>query len=538
MSHPSLDHPLKQAIALGILPSDAHVKKPESRPWPVVLLTALGAWLAAIPLLIVVGLLLGDTIIHSVAGPYLVGVLVLAAAILLLRGQDIPFFVEQLAIPALIVGSALLAYGLFEHLPNHLACAMLALLAGGLTWAIPRPWLRVLLGAASAALSGSAILLCIKNGHSSAYAELWLALHALLLLWLLAITVQHMLLIDGAKALVAAAFESFFTGWLLVALAGLAFSSGMTFLVGASLSNSVFAEVMNEVAPQSIAASSLFALSSSILALAAGLLLWRNWPVLRPYAGAALILVALAWFMPALGAVLLALSISLIAGRWRVASTAGLATTWIIGAFYYQLSWSLTNKALLFMLAGSLLGALAWRAFAPKKSSHPTQTPPFSSKQKVGIVLSAAATLLVANIGIWQKENLIAHGQPLYIALAPADPRSLMQGDFMRLNFQIPFDTPSLGDLNNPSRPFIVMKRDKQNIAITPRIDHGEPLAAGEFKVELSPKNGRWILVSDAWFFKEGEAQRWAVAKYGEFRVNPDGKALLVGLKGDGLKPL
>jgi uncharacterized membrane-anchored protein len=528
---------LAKAIHAGLLPSDAHVETPESRPWPVVLLTALGAWLAAIPLLIVVGLMLGDTIIHHVAGPYIVGLMALAAAVLLLRSQDIALFVEQLAIPALIVGSALLAYGLFEHLPSALACAMLALLACGLTWAIPRPWLRVLLGAASAALTGSALLLCMENSHS-AYAELWLALHDLLLLWLLAITVQHTLLIDGAKALVAAAFESFFIGWLLIALAGLAFSSGMTFLLGASLSNSVFAEIMNEVAPQSTTTSHLFALSSSALALAASLLLWRNWPALRPYAGAGLILVALAWFMPALGAVLLALSISMMAGRWRIASTAGLAAAWIIGAFYYQLSWSLANKALLFMLAGSLLGAIAWRALAPKTSAPTTPTQAINPRQKIGIALTAASVLLVANIGIWQKEALIAHGQPLYISLAPVDPRSLMQGDFMQLNFQIPFDTPSVSDISNQTRPLLVMKRDSQNIGSAQRIDQGEPLAADEFKIELSPKNGRWVLVSDAWFFKEGEANRWAQARYGEFRVMPNGKALLVGLRGEGLKGL
>ncbi len=111
-----------------------------------------------------------------------------------------------------------------------------------------------------------------------------------------------------------------------------------------------------------------------------------------------------------------------------------------------------------------------------------------------------------------------------------------MQGDFMQLNFQIPFDTPLVGDLN--SRPFIIMKRDKQNIGSAQRIAQGEPLAADEFKIELSPKNGRWVLVSDAWFFKEGEARRWAQARYGEFRVTPDGKALLVGLRGEGLKGL
>ena len=70
------------------------------------------------------------------------------------------------------------------------------------------------------------------------------------------------------------------------------------------------------------------------------------------------------------------------------------------------------------------------------------------------------------------------------------------------------------------------------------RLDDGTPLAADELRVELTPKDGRWILVSDAWFFKEGEGDRFAQAKYGEFRVAPDGRALLVGVRGAALQPL
>jgi len=44
--------------------------------------------------------------------------------------------------------------------------------------------------------------------------------------------------------------------------------------------------------------------------------------------------------------------------------------------------------------------------------------------------------------------------------------------------------------------------------------------------------------VTDAWYFKEGEAERWAAARYGEFRVDANGKALLVGLRGPKLEKL
>ena len=46
----------------------------------------------------------------------------------------------------------------------------------------------------------------------------------------------------------------------------------------------------------------------------------------------------------------------------------------------------------------------------------------------------------------------------------------------------------------------------------------------------LTPRDGQWTLVTDAWYFREGDAARWEAAKFGEFRVEPDGKALLVGL--------
>ena len=87
---------LRAAVDEGLLPATATLPSHDNRPWPVVLLTALGAWLAAIPLLGVVGLLLGD-LLRSGAGPYAVGALVLAGAVTVLRSRGVPLFVEQQA---------------------------------------------------------------------------------------------------------------------------------------------------------------------------------------------------------------------------------------------------------------------------------------------------------------------------------------------------------------------------------------------------------------------------------------------------------
>ena len=156
------------------------------------------------------------------------------------------------------------------------------------------------------------------------------------------------------------------------------------------------------------------------------------------------------------------------------------------------------------------------------------------------IGLAAVATLAAVNVAIWQKEALIAEGRPVYVELAPVDPRSLMQGDYMRLNFRLPEDVErQLDALVTRQRPHVVARRDARGVASLLRAESpGAVVAADEFRIELTPKNGRWIFVSDAWFFREGDGPRWAVAKYGEFRVAADGRALLVGMADAALLPI
>ena len=53
------------------------------------------------------------------------------------------------------------------------------------------------------------------------------------------------------------------------------------------------------------------------------------------------------------------------------------------------------------------------------------------------VLLTTLAVLVVVNSAIWQKERHIAQGEVVYLELAPVDPRSLMQGDYMALNFAL-----------------------------------------------------------------------------------------------------
>ncbi len=549
MSAP-LERIVQQALAAGILPAGAKARARDNRPWPLVLLSALGAWLAALPLLFGLGILLGDALMRGPA-PYVLGVLMLLAVALVFRAPGLALFVEQLALPALLVGLGMLAYALGRDLPVQLAALLLAALAGVLARLLPRDWLRTLLGAAAALLLVAA---CVAGRGSYLWSysvsALWQAWHLALAVWIAGLWLQRRLGSDGAGAPHAALLECFGAGWLFATLAGLAFWSGMTFLVGGNLGVAHMAAPGGEFGAPGASGwlAGLMRLASAALALAAAAWLARAWPGLRQWwlAGVALVLVGLAWLLPALGALWLALALCASQGRWRSAAAAACAAAWVVGSFYYQLHWPLATKAMLLLGAALALGALAWlgrpgAAPAAGSDAAPAGAAPARAdarRRRIGIVACALAVLAVANGGIWQKEQLIAHGRPVYVELAPVDPRSLMQGDYMRLNFPLPENLSVASQYWGERRPQLVAQVDARGVATLKRVHDGAALAAGEMLIELTPKDGRWVLVTDAWFFKEGEAERWSRAKYGEFRVGADGRALLVGMRGRNLEKL
>lgn len=65
-----------------------------------------------------------------------------------------------------------------------------------------------------------------------------------------------------------------------------------------------------------------------------------------------------------------------------------------------------------------------------------------------------------------------------------------------------------------------------------------QPVAAGEIAVRYRERNWDLHIASNAWFFPEGQGERYAPAKYGELRVDADGTALLAGMRGEDRNPL
>lgn len=530
MSQQRLKDLIQSASARGILSPDA-MPEPVARPWPIVLMTGLGAWLSALPLVVVMFMIFGDALTK---GPliYFLGAILIAAAVVVLRRGDTSEFVEQLGLPALLVGGALLAFGLERDTPPMLAGALMTLIIFAVTFMVPHNWIRVLLGAFGCATFIMTVAAYDGYRHMAA---IWAGVHLALIVWLASAILPDTKHAVGIAPRAMIALESASTGWAALALLALALSSGRTFLVGASLEHLGGSDI----------GSALFdypfkkALSLAMSIAGAAWLAYR-WPALRAprILLVAAMLAVLSWLIPTLGGALLMLAVCVTSGRWRLAVASASAAAWIIGSFYYQLTLPLATKAVIMTGMGAAFGVLAWMNWRSHQSAAPTasETEAGSRWRQAGIAVSLAATLIVANGAIWQKEELISTGRPVFIALAPVDPRSMMQGDYMALNFHMP--ALERADFAAAPRLKVIAKIDGRGVAVMRGVDMGKSLAQDEILIELLHTGGGLRPASNAWYFKEGEAERWAKAKFGEFRIDGSGRALLVDLRGANLEKL
>jgi len=534
-----MDRIMRDAVDEGLLGCAAVPSPADERPWSVVALTAFAAWLSAVPLLGVV-LGLGFLLKLDKLIGILIGIPLLAASVHVLRARKVSLFVEQLGVPGVLVGAGLIAFqAVMMQARTHVVLGILLVIAAIVAVLVPRAWMRTLMGAAIGVLAGSSLLLWTRG---SLYLPMSPRLPWALVAcgWLLLQAVQRSIVLDAGSARRLAGLEALSSGIAAAALAGAIWSSP-TFLVS-GIFGSPSGGLGLGLGVGGGDAETMCGLSV-FMTLGGGMWLARNWPALRTIRYAALLgLCALStWFQPALGTAWLILFVCVESKRPALATFAAVAAVWLVGGLYYEIAWPLAHKALLLGGAGIVLAlmgryALAAPEVAPQAQPH-IGPAPLGKRTRIGFVLCGLLVLGVANTAIWEKEHLIASGTAVFVELAPADPRSLMQGDYMRLRFALPRDAVD-GAGQRPFIPQVVARAGERGVARLLRYHDGKPPAQDEFLVDLVRKHGDWVFVTDAWYFREGEAERWSKARYGEFRVQPDGKALLVGLRGPNLEKL
>lgn len=161
----------------------------------------------------------------------------------------------------------------------------------------------------------------------------------------------------------------------------------------------------------------------------------------------------------------------------------------------------------------------------------------------LGLCLGTPALLIA------EKEHLLAHGRRVLLPLAPVDPRSLMQGDYMALRYAVaqPLQTaleeaaPPRSEDGEPRLPrsgTFILKIDGADVGSFARLDDGGPLAPDEQRLRFKRARFEPTFGAESYFFEEGRGEYYEAAKFGELRIDANGRVLLAGLRDSDRNPL
>ncbi|MGY6039098.1 GDYXXLXY domain-containing protein [Aeromonas sp. AE23HZ002T15] len=158
--------------------------------------------------------------------------------------------------------------------------------------------------------------------------------------------------------------------------------------------------------------------------------------------------------------------------------------------------------------------------------------------KRLALLLTGLAILAGINLSVWRFERAMASGEVVLLALAPVDPRSLMQGDYMRLNYALARELVGLERDKAAAVDTLVIRLDEHQVAHW--VEGGKPdaLGADERLLRVRKQESQWRIGPDAYFFEEGTGEQFEAARYGEFRLQADGSTLLVGLRDEAFQPI
>ncbi|MFB6374058.1 MAG: GDYXXLXY domain-containing protein [Bradymonadaceae bacterium] len=159
------------------------------------------------------------------------------------------------------------------------------------------------------------------------------------------------------------------------------------------------------------------------------------------------------------------------------------------------------------------------------------------SRRTLAYIVVSVLVIGVLNGLILQKERLLDRGETVYLELAPVDPRSLIQGDYMRLDYKVADAIDNHLPAEHPRGGRVVVRLDDRRVAHFVRLYDGGELADDERLLEW--RHRTWIYIgSNAFYFQEGHRKLYDDAEYGELRVDESGETILVGLRDEELEPL
>jgi uncharacterized membrane-anchored protein len=560
------DHTLVSAAqAEALLPARAsEIADDPSPSWVITTLSFIGAQFTVWPFLLLIALIGGKSF-YEPPQSFVLATVLIVGAVLGMRAS-LPVFVSHLCFSALLTGMGLLVFSMFFAMKmGNLAFVILLLVTTGAALMVRVPWVQRLLGL-GAAVTAMLIMPSLYDADGNT-GERSLRLMTMVfpplincLLIALAWAAWCVLEVRLSVHKLARNTGAFMDGVGVALLAAQVYASGAFFASGGVFDSGTRAGSADS--PMAGTAA-LFALNwvvvlQALITIAAWWWLAMRWQLnavgkRREWALLSVVylcLLVFGFFTRDGGVVAMVGTVALVTGRTRVLALALFVLLAQLSGFYYALAWPLVHKAGLLLVVGAFIAVFLWalrRQFAAPSAAALTASPK-AARPALALGLVAVGGILslgAANYDVMKKEQVITGGQKIYIALAPRDPRSLLQGDYMALNFGFPRDIQTALDKDDllHQSVTVVAALDSKGVAtvlrvIDPTALEASALPSGQIRLPLKRKGGQWVLVTDAFYFPEGRGEPFKQAKFGEFRALADGRALLVGMADESLRPI
>ena len=153
------------------------------------------------------------------------------------------------------------------------------------------------------------------------------------------------------------------------------------------------------------------------------------------------------------------------------------------------------------------------------------------------ILINLIILIFYFNNSVYQKEKILDNGKLMLLKLAPVDPRSLMQGNYMSLRYDI--NNNNINTDKIKKRGFCVVTLGQNNVAQLVRVQNNlTPLKNNEYLIKYTLADGSLNLGAESFFFQEGESEKYEAGKYGALKVDENGNSVLIGLYNDNFKEI
>ncbi|HZG59238.1 MAG TPA: GDYXXLXY domain-containing protein [Anoxybacillus sp.] len=197
---------------------------------------------------------------------------------------------------------------------------------------------------------------------------------------------------------------------------------------------------------------------------------------------------------------------------------------------YHEFAWDLLDKSISLLISGLVF--LVGTAFFEKRRGF-IRTGQTNWLQQKGLSLLAVVVIQTIFIGyvVFDKEQHLQHGDVVKLQLVPVDPRSLLQGDYVRLRYEI----SDIGKWGGQGNVQVILRKDEEGVyrfagiySINGKREEKYVRQEGDVLLNGKMKGDIIIYGIESYFVPEGTGMDVQErARFAYVRVSETGDALL-----------